>query len=139
MTPTPILWNTLLAAIFAALTTSCTSASNRGSAVDVNPTVGSSSDVITLPELNRLTPGLSALAAVEHARPWFLHPRGSVSMVSIDGSPATDASVLQSIPATDVKEVRLLRGGGSGPATIRRDGSVVVGDVILVVTRKGRE
>jgi hypothetical protein len=139
MTLTSMARKAWLAAIVATFATSCTSASRMGSTVEGNPPVGSSSDVITTSELKRLDPGLSVMDAVEHARPWFLHPRGSVSMVSIDGSPATDASVLQMILAGDVKEVRLLRGGGSGPAAIRRDGSVVVGDVILVVTRKGRE
>ena len=108
-------------------------------ASDADRAEGAGSDVITTTELRRLDPALSVMEAVEHARPWFLHPRGSVSMVSIDNSPPTSAAILQRIYVGDVKEIRLLRAAGrSAPVAMRPDGTVAVGDVILVVMANGR-
>jgi hypothetical protein len=126
------------AAMIAALGSACASSSTRSSIAAADPAVRIDSDVITTAELNRLTPGLSAMAAIEYARPRFLRSRGSVSAASIDGSPPADLSVLQAIPAADVREIRLMRRGGGAPAAILGDGTVVVGDVILVLTGKRR-
>jgi hypothetical protein len=126
----------LLGVIVAALATGCAATSTRRAAPDADRSGRISSDVITTSELNRLPQGLTVMAAIEQARPWFLHSRGSVPAVSVDGSPPRELSVLLLIPAADVTEVRLTRGAGSS-AAIRADGAVVVGDVILVSTRRG--
>jgi hypothetical protein len=140
MTPTRIARKILFASTFA-LTTACASISSHHSTGDADPDRGHGSDVITGEELRRLTGGTSLFDALEAVRPRFLHSRGSVSAVSIDGSPPTaDQSVLQSIPVADVKEARFIRGAGrSGVASMQPDGSIVVGDLIVVATKKGSD
>lgn len=136
----PLAFRKLLRAlVLATVAAGCASAPIRRPAAERNPVIGSSSDIIGLPELSRLSPGLSVMDAVEHVRPWFLRPRGSVSTASVDGSPPSDVSVLSLIPVSHVKEVRLLRGDVGAPVAHRPDGTVVVGDVILVTTRTGGE
>ena len=138
MTRALMSWTTSLAVLMAAVTTSCATAALRA-APDADHAESSSSDVITTADLKRLDRGQSVMDAVEHGWPWFLHSRGSVSMVSIDNSPPAEASVLRTITVDQVREIRLLRASGrSGLAGIRADGSVVVGDVVLVVTARGR-
>lgn len=110
----------------------CASAGGGWTATDAEPPVGASSDVITSAELSRLDPGLTLTEVIEHSRPWFLHSRGSNSSVSLDGSPPTEATLLRTIPTSQVKEVRLVRGGATA---ILPDGTAAMGDVILVVTR----
>jgi len=139
MARTPTVRKTLLTLIVTAACAACASNSAFRSTPEADRAQGASSDVITTTELQRLDPGLSMMAAVEHARPWFLHPRGSVSTASIDYSPPAELAVLRTITVGDVREVRLLRaGGGSGAAAIRSDGSVALGDVILVITAARR-
>ena len=125
------------AAMIATLGSGCASNSSRPSTAAADPTARSTGDVITTAELDRLAPGLSAMAAIEHIRPRFLQSRGSVSAASIDGSPPADLSVLRAIPVADIREIRLVRHGNNAPARILGDGKVVVGDVILVLTRSG--
>jgi len=128
-------WKALLTAIVATAPMACASTSTMQSSLAPDRAESSSSDVITTAELRRLDPGLSVMDVVEHARPWFLHRRGSTSTVSVDNGPPTESSVLRAISIAQVKEVRLLCAAGeSGPVAIRPDGAVVVGDVILVVT-----
>ena len=110
----------------------CASATGGRTPSDGNPTIGASSDVITTKELRRLDPNLPLMEAIEHARPWFLHPRGSVSTVSVNGLSPTESAVLRTMLVDDVQEVRLTHGS---PALLA-DHTVSVGDVILVVTRK---
>ena len=125
---------TLLTLIVAYLATGCASSSGFHSSSDAEQ-AGSSGDVITMAELRQLDPALTLLDAIKRTRPSFLHPRGAVPTVSIDGSSGMELSVLETIRVVDVQEVRLVRGAGrSGPAVIRSDGAVVVGDVILIVT-----
>ena len=129
---------TLAAVVCAALSTACASNTAHRPARDFERSGLSASLVITLPELLRVASGQSLMTAVERARPWFLSARGSVPTVSIDGSPSVELSILRMLHVSQVQEVRLLRSGGSGmhPA-ILPNGHVVVGDVILVLTRKG--
>jgi len=139
MTRTPTVRRTLLTLMVTAASTACASNSAFRSTPEADRAEGPSSDVIASTELQRLSPGLSMMDAVEHARPWFLRPRGSVSTVSIDYSPPADLAVLRTITVGDVREVRLLRAAGrSGPAAIRSDGTVALGDVILVITTSRR-
>jgi hypothetical protein len=62
-----------------------------------------------------------------------------VPLVSVDGSPATDVSILRTLSASDVKEVRLVHGtSGAGRPTVLTNGEVMSGgDVIVVLTRRG--
>ena len=134
----PIVWRTLLAVIVATCATGCVSTAPLGSARSGDRAGGSAGEVVTMSELARLDAGLSLMDALQRVRPEFLRPHGSVPTVLIDGSSATDLSALRTIRIVDVREVRLLRGAVSGGrATIRSDGAVVVGDVLVVVTRKG--
>lgn len=134
--PTSLLREWLLALMVATITTGCATTSAIQSARDAE---GASSDVITTAELKRLDPGLSMIEVVEHARPWFLYPRGSTSTVSIDDGPPAELSVLRMIRVGGVREVRLLRAAGkSAPAAIRSNGTVEVGNVILVRTGTSR-
>ena len=126
-----LLW--LIVLLIVALSTSC--ASNSGRHSSASETSGAApSAVITMAEMIRVASGQSVWTAVERARPWFLQGRGSVPRVSIDGSVPMELTVLRSIPVSEVHEVRLLR-GGSGNSAILPNGDVVVGDVILVLTR----
>jgi hypothetical protein len=138
MTSQPKVWTTLIAVVVATYTPGCASTTPRCAAPKTDCDAGTGDDVITMSEFARLDPGLSVIEAVERVRPLFLRPHGAVPTVSIDGSAAMDLSDLRMIRVIDVREVRLVRGmGRSGHATIRSDGSVVVGDVLLVLT-KGR-
>ena len=140
MTPTRIARKRLFASVIA-LTTACASISSQHAASDADRDRGHASEVITGEELLRVARGKSLFDALEAVRPRFLHSRGSVSAVSIDGSPPTaDQSVLQSIPVADVKEARFIRGAGrTGVAAMRPDGSIVVGDLIVVATKRGSD
>jgi hypothetical protein len=93
-------------------------------------------DVISGSELARSASGSSVLVALRLTRPWFLASRGSTPVVSIDGSPPVELSLLSAIPVTDVIEVRLLRAtSGAGRVAVLPNGDTVVGDVLLVITR----
>jgi hypothetical protein len=129
---------TLLGVISASVMAACASTSAVRPAADGDRAEGSSMDRITMTELFRLDPGLPLMDAIEHMRPWFLHPRGSVAMVSIDHSPPLAPAVLRTMSVSDAREIRLLRATGAGAsAAIRADGTVAVGDIILVVTARG--
>jgi hypothetical protein len=131
-------WRRLLNAIAVTFLAGCVSTFSPGSAPDAH-LPDAAGGVLTTVELRRLDQALSVMSALEHVRPMFLRSRGSVSTASIDGTPPTELSVLQTIRVADVREIRLVRRGGSFPAAIRPSGTVVIADVILVVTRKGRE
>jgi len=124
----------VLILLIVALSTSCASTSGRHSGV--SETSGAApSTVITMAEMIRVASGQSVWTAVERARPSFLLGRGSVPRVSIDGSAPMELAVLHSIPVSQVHEVRLLRGGSGNYSAVLPNGDVLVGDVILVITR----
>ena len=133
-----IAWNVLFAMALGTLFMSCASTPNGRSASDAARFRGFNGDAVTGSEL-RAEPESSLLTALEAVRPHFLRSRGSTPAVSIDGSPpTTDLSVLRWIQVGEVREVRLVRGAGrSGVAAVQPDGSIVVGDLILVTTRRG--
>ena len=92
---------------------------------------------VTAAELSRYAGGQSLLEALRRLRPTFLDSRGSHPMVTVDGSAAGDQSILSTIPVSHVFEVRLVKAGSPGSMPIvRPNGDVVVGDLILVLTRK---
>jgi len=97
----------------------------------------SGNSLVTAAELTRYTPGTSLLDALQRLRPTILYSRGTSALVSIDGTAPTDQDVLRSIPVSTVAEVRLLRATSSvSRATVLTNGDVVVGNVLLVITRK---
>ena len=99
---------------------------------------GPGNTVVTAAELSRYSSRANLMEALERVRPSFLYPRGSAPLVSIDGSVPTDLAILSTIPTSTVAEVRLLRASSSvGKPTVLANGDVVVGDVILVLTRAG--
>ena len=98
----------------------------------------SASAVVTAQELGRLMTQGSLMDALERLRPAMLRARGAAPLVSVDGSPPSELSVLRMIPASTVREVRLLRSSSSvGRASIAPNGDVIVVDVIAVTTRQG--
>ena len=92
---------------------------------------------VTADELSHYAPGHSLMDALRMLRPGFLVRRGERPMVSVDGAPAGDQSVLSVIRVSDVFEVRLVKPGSyENRPTIRPNGETVVADLLLVVTRK---
>lgn len=92
---------------------------------------------VTAAELSRYADGQSLMEALQRLRPGFLVGRSRQPMVSVDGTAAGDQSILNSIPASDVFEVRLVKAGSSeNMSAIRPNGDVIVGDLLLVLTRK---
>jgi hypothetical protein len=95
--------------------------------------------VVTGAELSRDGRDESLLNALRRQRPWFLGSRGTMPMVVVDGSPAAELSVLETIRVSAISEVQLLRASSSpGRAAFSSTGRVIVGDVLLVRTRPDR-
>ena len=94
------------------------------------------STVVTATELARIVRQGSLIDAIEQVRPSLLASRGGTLLVSVDGSAASDLSILRMIAASDVFEVRRLRASSSvGRPMVLPNGDVVVADVILVTTK----
>jgi hypothetical protein len=76
------------------------------------------------------------MEALEQLRPSMLLARGGrLPMLSVDGGPPTDLSILRTISTSVVREVRLQRASSSaGFSRILPNGDVIVGDVIVVIT-----
>lgn len=98
--------------------------------------------VLTAQELARGTPQGSLMDALKRQRPSFLVSRGGdPPMVSVNGAPPAELSILQTISVSDVCLVQQSRSvsNGSRPA-ITSSGRVVLGDVIAVtICQGGRE
>jgi hypothetical protein len=125
----------LLILLIAALSMSCAARSGRRSS-GAGTSRAAEGVVLTMAEMMRVAPGQSVWTAIERLRPGFLQGRGSVPTVSLDGGAAMELSVLRTIPVSEVREVRLLRGvAGGSRAAVLPNGDVVVGDVVLVLTR----
>jgi len=112
---------------------SCAPHRTRGGGV----TGPSPAAVITSRDLARYVTRGSLMDALHQLRPFWLTPRGTPTLVSVDGAAPTEISYLQLIPVSTVHEVRLQRASSStGHAAIMPNGDVILGDVILVVTRQ---
>ena len=97
----------------------------------------SSGRVVTAQDLERIAYQGSLMDALERLRPVWLQSRGETPAVSVDGGPSTDVSVLRTIPASTVLEVRLERSTTSvGRATIAPNGDIRVGGALIVVTTR---
>ena len=91
---------------------------------------------VSAAELAHYAQGHTLMQALQMLRPFFLVVRGEQPMVSVDGAAASDQSILRTIPASEVFEVRLVKAGSSeSRPTIRPNGDTVVADLLLV-TRK---
>ena len=89
----------------------------------------SASTVVTAQELAGIAVQGSLMHALERLRPFMLSSRGSTPWVSLDGSPPAELSLLQTIPASAVREVRLLRSSSSvGHVITAPNGDVIVAD-----------
>jgi hypothetical protein len=124
------------AALLTLLSVACM---NRSSVSRTEPVrlAGDFSTRVTAEELSHYAQGHSLMEALRMLRPRFLSGRGELLMVSVDGAPASDQSILSTIRVSDVLEVRLVKAGSiESRATIRPNGEIVVGDFLLVVTRK---
>ena len=96
------------------------------------------STIVTTQELARFVRQGSLMDALEQLRPLWLVARGSLPLVSVDGTAPADITSLRAIPVSTVHEVRLQRASSSvGSSRITPNGDVIVGDLILVSTRKG--
>jgi hypothetical protein len=96
------------------------------------------STALTAQELEGIARQGSLMDALERLRPGWLVSRGSTPSVSVDGAPPTELSFLRGIPASTVREVRLERASSSvGRAAFAPNGGVIVGDMIVVTTRRG--
>ncbi len=91
-------------------------------------TGASASTVVTAKELAGLVRQGSLMDALERLRPFMLASRRTPPRVSVDGSPPAELSLLRMIPASEVREVRLLRASSSVRHTT---------DVIVVSTWQG--
>ena len=96
----------------------------------------SPSAVVTTQEFASIVRQGTLMEALEQLRRSMLLGRGGrLPLVSVDGAPPTDLSVLRTLPASVVREVRLLRASSSaGYSRILPNGDVIVGDVIVVIT-----
>ena len=92
--------------------------------------------VVTTQEFASIVRQGTLLEALERLRPSMLLARGGrTPLVSVDGAPPTDLSVLRTISASHVREVRLQRASSSPVhSRILPNGDVVVCDVIVVTT-----
>ena len=115
----------------------CTTPASRRQSSSVD---APSATVVTADELARVVGSGSILVALERVRPSMLAGRGGASpFVSIDGSPPGDFSLLRSVPVSSVRQVQLVRASSSvARPAVADNGDIVVGDLILVLTRTGR-
>lgn len=98
----------------------------------------SASTVVTAQELTGIIRQGSLMDALQRLRPFMLASRGTTPWVSIDGAPPAELSLLRTIPASEVREVRLLRSSSSvGHVITAPNGDVIVADLIVVTTWQG--
>jgi hypothetical protein len=94
-------------------------------------------EVVTAKELGGIGQQGSLMDALARVRPGWLNSRGATTGVSVDGSRPSELAYLRTIPASDVLEVRLERSSSSvGRVNIAPNGDVIVGNVIIVMTRR---
>lgn len=90
---------------------------------------------VTAAELSRNSRDESLLTALRRYRPQFLMSHGAAPMVTIDGSPLAELSLLETLRVSAISEVRLLRASTAVGYAGIREGRVVIGDVLYVQTR----
>ena len=81
----------------------------------------------------------TVLDALRRYRPLFLRSRGVVPMVTIDGAPPANLSILETLTVSAICDVRLLRASTSREFVALTSASgVVSGDVLYVRMRTAR-
>lgn len=124
--------------IFAGVAAGCATHVVRTPSSSAVTTGASASTVVTSQELAGTIRQGSLMDALERLRPFMLVSRGSTPWVSVDGSPPAELSLLRAIPASAVREVRLLRSSSSvGHVITAPNGDVIVADLIVVTTWQG--
>ena len=91
--------------------------------------------MLTSAEMMRLEPDESLLRALRQLRPNFFSGRKAPPRVFIDGIPVADNTFLDAMVVSMILDVQMVRGSLAHSA-VSADGSVVVGDVLLVRTRR---
>jgi hypothetical protein len=120
--------------LFIVLITSTLACAANQQAAPGRHATGSSNTTISRRELADQNGSL--FEAITQLRPWITASRGAPIFVSMDDSPPMDLTVLKTIQASAVHEVRLVRGSSSvGRMAVGRDGSLATGDIIMVTTR----
>jgi hypothetical protein len=124
---------TLCTAATVVIGASCAPGHSRGAIT--RPEAPDVATFVTSRELSRMAGTL--LDALRRTRPLMLGSRGTPTFVSVDGAPPADLSVLSTIPASIVREVRLLRASSNaGRVVLSADGRAITGDIIAVSTRE---
>jgi hypothetical protein len=97
-------------------------------------------DRLTGDELRRASEDGSLMDALVRVRPFMLLSRGiHPPLVSIAGAPAADLSILNTLLASEVQEVRMLRSSSNFDQTVvAANGDIIHGDVIIVTLRGSR-
>lgn len=127
---------TLLAV--AGLSAGCATHALRTPSASMMTTGASASTVVTAQELAGIIRQGSLMEALQRLRPFMLASRGTTPWVSIDGAPPAELSLLRTIPASEVREVRMLRASSSvGHVITAPNGDVIVADLIVVSTWQG--
>jgi hypothetical protein len=94
--------------------------------------------VVTTQELDGIPQRGSLLDALTLLRPEWLLSRGGTPYVSVDGAPPTELSFLETILASTIREVQIERASSSvGRSAIGPNGRLIVGDIIVVTSRRG--
>ena len=125
-------WRILAAFAVEGVAVACGGRGAARNAIGAPPSV-QSQNVLAAAELSRLAPNETVLQAVGRLRPWFLSSRRGVPIVFLDGIPMLDLSVLNTLFASTVSDVTLVR-GSTAHSAMTVGGQVVVGDVLLVRT-----
>jgi hypothetical protein len=94
--------------------------------------------VVTAQELKGIPQQGTVMDALKRLRPEWLVSRAGTPYVMVDGAPATDLSLLDTILASTIRELRIERASSNvGHAAIAPNGRVIVGDIIIVTSRHG--
>jgi hypothetical protein len=98
----------------------------------------SARQTVSAADLSRDGQNDTVLAALRRVRPEFFNPRGLAPLaVSIDGGPPEDLSILESMRVSMIEDVSLEHGALTIGPRLTTTGAVIVGDVLMVRTRRG--
>ncbi len=114
----------------------CTTTAVRPS--DQNRSQYFSRQTVSAAELSGDGQNDTVLAALRRVRSDFFNPHGLAPLgVSIDGRPPEDISILEMIRVSEIEDVRLERNAVTVAPRLTTTGKFVVGDVLMVRTRRG--
>ena len=127
-------WCACFAAVLMTFTSACAT-TTRQSGPEWSPPAGTV--LLTAKDLERYAPSSTLLQALQIVSP-VLVSRGESVRVMIDNNAPTDAEILNTVLASEVSEVRLIRPSGSArPMTsVSPNGDVVAGTILQVITRR---